>query len=77
MRAVQSEVNVDHDVSVAKAFIGQYASAIVRDCLQIHGGIGFTWEHDLHLYLRRIESNRALYGDPDSHLDRLAEILKV
>jgi 3-oxochol-4-en-24-oyl-CoA dehydrogenase len=35
-----------------------------KDCIQVHGGIGFTWEHDAHLYLRRAEATRLLLGDP-------------
>jgi alkylation response protein AidB-like acyl-CoA dehydrogenase len=57
-------------VSVAKAYIGPAVSRLARACLQIHGGIGFTWEHDLHLYLRRAKSNEALFGDRVWHLDR-------
>jgi len=62
-------------VSVAKAYIGDRAVEVVRECLQIHGGIGFTWEHDIHLFLRRVESNRAIFGDPEFHLDRVAEVV--
>ena len=52
-------------VSVAKAYIGERAPEIVQDCVQLHGGIGVTWDHDLHLYLRRVaQSTRALYGGP-------------
>jgi len=65
----------DELASVAKCYIGERGPEIARDCLQIHGGIGFTWEHDLHLYLRRVEANAALYGSPDRHRDRLATAL--
>ena len=51
-------------VSAAKAFIGDYGSELVQDCMQIHGGIGLTFEHDIHFYLRRVTVNRALYGTP-------------
>ena len=54
-------------VSVAKAYIGEYAGTIVQDCVQLHGGIGVTWEHDLHVYLRRVALNRSLYGTPEQH----------
>ena len=40
--------------------------------MQLHGGIGVTWEHDLHLYLRRTTVNRATYGTPEEHADRIA-----
>jgi alkylation response protein AidB-like acyl-CoA dehydrogenase len=57
---------------VAKAYIGERAPEIVQDCVQLHGGIGVTWEHDLHLYLRRVTLDRALYGSPDDHLQHIA-----
>jgi alkylation response protein AidB-like acyl-CoA dehydrogenase len=61
----------------AKAYIGTHAPLVARSCLQTHGGIGYTWEHDLHLYLRRIESDRSLYGSPEQHLDRLATLIDI
>ena len=54
-------------LSVAKAFIGDYGGELMQDCVQMHGGIGVTFEHDLHLYLRRHTVNRALYGTPAEH----------
>jgi alkylation response protein AidB-like acyl-CoA dehydrogenase len=59
-------------VSVATAWIGPHATELVQDCVQLHGGIGVTWEHDLHLYLRRTTVNRATYGTPEDHVDRVA-----
>jgi len=47
----------------------------MQDCVQMHGGIGVTFEHDLHLYLRRHTLNRALYGSPAEHRARLADIV--
>ena len=64
-------------VSVAKAYIGDRAPAIVQDCVQLHGGIGVTWEHDLHLYLRRVAQNAALYGSARDHRLRVATLLGV
>lgn len=63
-------------VSAAKAFIGDYGSELVQDCVQIHGGIGLTFEHDIHFYLRRVVVNRALYGTPGEHRHRLASIVE-
>jgi alkylation response protein AidB-like acyl-CoA dehydrogenase len=62
-------------VSVAASYIGDRTPEIVEDCVQMHGGIGVTWEHDIHLYLRRVTLNRALYGAPDEHRERLAGLL--
>jgi alkylation response protein AidB-like acyl-CoA dehydrogenase len=60
-------------VSVAKAYIGYYGAELIQDCVQIHGGIGVTFEHDIHLYLRRLTVDRALYGTPADHRVRIAE----
>ena len=59
-------------VSAAKAWIGPRATEMVQDCVQLHGGIGVTWEHDLHLYLRRATVNRATHGTPEEHAERVA-----
>lgn len=58
-------------VSAAKSFVGDFGGELMQDCVQIHGGIGVTFEHDLHLYLRRHTVNRALYGTPSEHRQRL------
>lgn len=65
----------DELLSAGKAFIGQYGAELVQDCVQMHGGIGVTYEHDLHLYLRRFTVNRALAGTPAEHLRRIGTIL--
>jgi alkylation response protein AidB-like acyl-CoA dehydrogenase len=62
-------------VSVAKAFIGHYGTELVHDCVQIHGGIGLTYEHDIHLFLRRVTVNCALFGTPAEHRQRIADIV--
>ena len=54
---------------------GDHLPELVQDCIQIHGGIGVTWEHDIHLYLRRVAANKFLYGDPSEHRDTLAGLL--
>jgi alkylation response protein AidB-like acyl-CoA dehydrogenase len=64
-------------VSVAKAYIGERATDLVQDCVQLHGGIGVTWEHDIHLYLRRVTVDRALWGTPAEHRRLLAGILTI
>jgi alkylation response protein AidB-like acyl-CoA dehydrogenase len=64
-------------VSVAKAFVGQRSLVILQDCVQMHGGLGVTWEHDLHLYLRRATLDQSLYGTPDDHFRRLADLASL
>ncbi len=54
-------------VSAAKSYVGEHAPAMMQLCVQLHGGIGVTWEHDLHLYLRRVTLNRSMFGTPDDH----------
>ena len=60
-------------VSVAKSYIGDKAPAILQDCVQLHGGIGVTWDHDLHLYIRRVVLDRSLFGTPFDHRERIAQ----
>jgi alkylation response protein AidB-like acyl-CoA dehydrogenase len=59
-------------VSAAKAWIGRHATDLIQDCIQLHGGIGVTWDHDLHLYLRRATVNRLTYGTPEEHAEGIA-----
>jgi alkylation response protein AidB-like acyl-CoA dehydrogenase len=60
---------------VAKAAAGEAARRILKDGIQIHGGIGYTWEHDLHLFLRRATGDEYLFGTTGWHHDRLASLL--
>lgn len=57
--------------SMAAAAIGEAGNHLAQQCLQIHGGIGCTWEHDLHLLMRRIQSNSVLYGTPTWHREQV------
>lgn len=53
--------------SIAKSYVGEMSPQIVQGCVQMHGGIGVTWEHDLHLYLRRVALYRSMFGTPEEH----------
>ncbi len=64
-------------LSAAKAFIGQYGADLLQDCVQIHGGIGVTFEHDLHLFLRRFTVNRSLAGTPATHRQHIASLVEA
>jgi alkylation response protein AidB-like acyl-CoA dehydrogenase len=57
---------------VAIAYTGQTAPQVTTHTIQVHGGIGFTWEHDAHLYYRRARSSALLFGHPDRHLTAIA-----
>ncbi len=72
-RAVQArEQDASVLASAAKSYIGDHATAIIQECVQMHGGMGVTWEHDIHLYLRRATVNRVQYGVPSEHRERVA-----
>jgi alkylation response protein AidB-like acyl-CoA dehydrogenase len=60
---------------VAKAAAGAAAKRAAKDGIQIHGGIGYTWEHDLHLFIRHAYGSEYWLGTSDWHHDRLAELL--
>jgi alkylation response protein AidB-like acyl-CoA dehydrogenase len=77
-RAVQNRTaDAPELVSVAKSYVGQRATDIIQDCVQMHGGLGVTWEHDIHLYLRRATVDRVTWGTPAEHRRRLADILGI
>jgi alkylation response protein AidB-like acyl-CoA dehydrogenase len=61
--------------SLAKLYACDVAAIIAEDALQLHGGIGFAWEHSCHLYLKRAKLNQALGGNSAAHADRAAELL--
>jgi alkylation response protein AidB-like acyl-CoA dehydrogenase len=61
--------------STAKAYVGDAMARICREALQTHGGIGFTWEHDMHLHLKRVLLNQALYGTSRWHRRRVADLV--
>lgn len=58
--------------SATKAYLGEYLAELVQDCVQMHGGIGLTADHDIHLYLRRVTVDRATFGTPAAHRQRIA-----
>lgn len=62
-------------VHVAKATAGEAARRAAKDGIQIHGGIGYTWEHDLHLFMRRAIGTESFFGTTGWHHDRLADLL--
>ena len=53
--------------SMAKAYVSEAARKVCGDAIQVHGGIGFTWEYDLHLYFKRAKALEPMYGDADYH----------
>jgi alkylation response protein AidB-like acyl-CoA dehydrogenase len=61
--------------SLAKAHVCDMAAAVATDAVQLHGGIGFTWEHVCHLFLKRAKLNEALFGTRAAHDDHAADLL--
>jgi alkylation response protein AidB-like acyl-CoA dehydrogenase len=64
-------------VSVAKAAAGDCRRLLGKEGIQIHGGIGYTWEHDMHLYVKRIASSEQLFGTSTWHRTHIADVLGV
>jgi alkylation response protein AidB-like acyl-CoA dehydrogenase len=62
-------------VASAKAAAGDCARHLAREGIQIHGGIGYTWEHDVHLYVRRARAGAALFGTAPGQRAKVAELL--
>ena len=60
--------------SGAKAYSSDAGWRVCGSSLQVHGGIGFTWEHDLHFFLKRAKTNAMLYGSAREHRDRVASL---
>jgi alkylation response protein AidB-like acyl-CoA dehydrogenase len=63
--------------SMAKAYASDAGFRVTASALQVHGGIGFTWEHDLHFFLKRAKSNAHAFGDARWHRDRVAALAGI
>ena len=63
--------------AIARSFASDVAVSVAAGNLQIHGGIGFTWEHSAHLYLKRAKSSQLLLGRPESHRAHAAALLGI
>jgi alkylation response protein AidB-like acyl-CoA dehydrogenase len=61
--------------SVAKAYVGDASRKVCGSSIQVHGGIGFTWEYDLHLYVKRAKHFEPLYGDADFHREQALKFM--
>jgi alkylation response protein AidB-like acyl-CoA dehydrogenase len=57
----------------AKAFVAEHGIELAHGCFQVFGGIGYTWEHDQHLYLRRLAADAECFGSPAWHRSQLLE----
>jgi alkylation response protein AidB-like acyl-CoA dehydrogenase len=64
-------------VAVAKAYCSETAVHAAQECVQLHGGIGFTWEHPAHLYLKRAKADSIGFGTADAHRAALADLVNL
>jgi alkylation response protein AidB-like acyl-CoA dehydrogenase len=64
-------------VALAKAYCSEVAVHAAQECVQMHGGIGFTWEHPAHLYLKRAKADSIAFGTPDAHRAALASLVNL
>jgi alkylation response protein AidB-like acyl-CoA dehydrogenase len=74
-----SEMNdeLPSTASLAKAYCSEAYFHAAAENIQIHGGIGFTWEHPAHLYFKRAKSSELLFGDPTYHREQLAQRIGI
>jgi alkylation response protein AidB-like acyl-CoA dehydrogenase len=72
--AAEQQTSTHAVASLVKAFVGESAIEVAQNCLQTVGGIGYSWEHDLHLYMRRLTTDAALYGNAAWHRERLCRL---
>jgi alkylation response protein AidB-like acyl-CoA dehydrogenase len=73
---------IQHDdakvaVALAKAYCSEVAVYAAQECVQMHGGIGFTWEHPAHLYLKRAKADSIAFGTADAHRAALASLVNL
>jgi alkylation response protein AidB-like acyl-CoA dehydrogenase len=74
VRAVQEGVDSAEVASMAKAYVGDSAIDLAQNCWQVFGGISYTWEHDQHLYMRRLTTDAMLYGESAWHRERICAL---
>ncbi len=71
----ESDERRDVAVAMAKASVGDCQKLVTTEGIQCLGGIGYTWEHDMHLYVKRAKAGAALFGTGPEHLERLSHLL--
>jgi alkylation response protein AidB-like acyl-CoA dehydrogenase len=76
-QAVQDDPpNRSELVSAGKFYVGRCGPELVQDCVQLHGGIGVTFDHDLHIFLRRVTTDVPIFGNPGEHAARITTLLE-
>ncbi len=69
-------LQLSEHASLAKALLSETYIATAKECIQLHGGIGFTWENDTHLWFKRAKSSEMLFGSPSQHRERMLSALQ-
>ncbi|QFY11540.1 acyl-CoA dehydrogenase [Nonomuraea phyllanthi] len=75
--ADESPDELPEAAALAQAYVGRACFEVARDHLLLHGGVGYTWEHDAHLYYKRAKADEVLLGPPRVHRTRLADLLEL
>lgn len=75
--AAAADPDAEIAASVAQAYCADVAVRAAEECVQLHGGIGVTWEHPAHLYLKRAKAEQIALGTPDQHRAHLAELVDL
>jgi alkylation response protein AidB-like acyl-CoA dehydrogenase len=75
--ADESPGDLPEAAALAQAYVGRACFEVARDHLLLFGGIGFTWEHDAHLFYKRAKADEVLLGPPRIHRSRLADLLEL
>jgi alkylation response protein AidB-like acyl-CoA dehydrogenase len=75
--AATEDADLPVAAAVAQAFNSGVAVRTAEECLQLHGGIGFTWEHPIHLYLKRAKSTSIAFGTAAAHRVALADLVNL
>jgi alkylation response protein AidB-like acyl-CoA dehydrogenase len=73
----ENDPNITMAASMAKAWCSDAYKHAVYDGVQIHGGIGFTWDHDMHLYFKRAKALEVTFGDSTYHREKVAQLLDI
>jgi alkylation response protein AidB-like acyl-CoA dehydrogenase len=65
------------EAALVRGFVGDACLAVTAGTIQVHGGVGFTWEHDAHLYLKRAKASQSLFGTPTAARRTAASLLGI
>ncbi len=73
----ENDAEIALATSMAKAFCSDIYKHVGAEGIQVHGGIGFTWDHDMHLYYKRAKTSEVTFGDGDYHREEVAKLLNI